>query len=76
MSERKIVINEIILANKPDFMSKRRLATELEVSEDTLDRWVKSKFLKFDEHYFIVNKVIRFYYPAVRILLAPKALKD
>lgn len=75
MSERQIIVNEIILANKPDFMSKQRLAEELEVSIDTIDRWIKSKFFKFDEHYFIKDRVVRFYYPSIKILLAPNALK-
>lgn len=76
MSERKIVINEFILPSKPDFMSKKKLSEELEVSEDTIDRWMKSKFLIYDQHYFIKDRVVRFYYPSIKILLAPNALKD
>ncbi len=45
MKERNIVVNEIYIPpEKPDFMSKKRLAKELDVSEDTVERWVKSEF--------------------------------
>jgi len=76
MKERNIVVNEIYIPEKPDFMSKKRLAKELDVSEDTVERWVKSEFLKFHEHYFMKDRVLRFYYPAIRILLAPKSQEN
>ncbi|ADD67403.1 hypothetical protein Dacet_0607 [Denitrovibrio acetiphilus DSM 12809] len=75
MKERNIVVNEIYIPEKPDFMSKKRLAKELDVSEDTIDRWVKSEFLRYNVHYFVKDRVLRFFYPEIKILLAPKALK-
>ena len=69
-----ITVQQIIMPNKPDFMDKKRLAEELSVSTDTIDRWMKKKnFLIYNKHYFIIDRVIRFNYQEIKLLLAPRA---
>lgn len=67
----QVVIQQIILPEKPDFMDKKRVAAELGVSEDTIEKWVRERKLIQDKHFFSANKVLRFYYPAIKLLLVP-----
>jgi hypothetical protein len=74
--DRGIIINEIIMPDKRSFMKISTLAYELDVSEDTIEKWVKESFLLYEVHYFIRNNVKRYYFPAIMILLLPKAAND
>jgi len=68
-----VIINRIIMPDKKDFMSKSRLAEELDISEDTIEKWIRDGKLKQDRHFFMEKKVLRFYYPAIKLLLVPNA---
>lgn len=68
-----VVVQQIIMPDKKDFMSKSRLATELDISEDTIEKWIRDKKLTLDKHFFMEGKVLRFYYPAIKLLLVPNA---
>lgn len=67
-----VVVQQIIMPEKPDFMDKKRIAAELSISIDTIDKWVKDGFFVYDKHYFVKEKVIRYNYPAIKLLLAPR----
>lgn len=68
-----VVVQQIIMPEKPDFMDKKRICQEIGISEDTLERWIREQKLKQDEHFFSEKKTIRFYYPAIKLLLVPDA---
>lgn len=66
-----VVVQQIIMPEKPDFMDKKRIAVELGVSEDTIEKWIRDRKLVQDKHFFSERKVLRFYYPAIKLLLVP-----
>jgi len=70
-NERNIIVNEFYEANKPDFMDKKRLAEELSCSVDYIESLMrKGEFIE-EVHYYRKERMIRFYYPAVREFLVP-----
>lgn len=68
-----VIVQQIYLPEKPDFMDKKRIAAELGVSEDTIEKWIREQKLVQDKHFFSERKVLRFYYPAIKLLLVPDA---
>lgn len=71
-----VIVQQIIMPEKKDFMSKGKLAEELDVSVDTIEKWMRDGTLKYDLHYFQKEKVIRFNYPAIRLLLVPRDIQE
>ncbi|MCD8492032.1 MAG: hypothetical protein LRY51_09080 [Geovibrio sp.] len=56
-----VIVQQIIMPIKPDFMGKKRLAEELELSEQTIEKWIKDGLLKEGKHFFIHERTIRFF---------------
>ncbi|GAB1537037.1 hypothetical protein ADMFC3_26680 [Geovibrio sp. ADMFC3] len=72
METETIIIHKHYHANKPDFMTKERLAEELCCSPEYIDKMVRTGTLKEEVHFTKESKrFLRFYYPAVKEMLAP-----
>lgn len=77
MTERKdditesIIINKTYIMPKPDFMTKERLAEELCCSIEYIEKMVRNGKLKEEIHFTRDGRFLRFYYPAVKEMLAP-----
>jgi len=67
-----IVVNKIYEADKPDFMTKKRLAEELCRSTDYVDDLIRKQVLKEEIHFTRDGRTLSFYYPQIKKDLAPK----
>lgn len=71
-----ITVVKIYLANKPDFLSKEKLAAELDCSTEYIEKLMRQDVLKEEEHFIRNGRLLRFYYPAILKMFAPKLIKS
>jgi hypothetical protein len=71
-STEQIVVNKYYVPDKPDFMTKKRLAEELCRSVDYVDELIKNRVLIEEVHYTKVGRTLTFFYPQIKKDLAPK----
>lgn len=72
----EVTIVKIYLADKKDFMSRETLASELDCSVEYIDKMMREEKFKEEEHYTRNGRFIRFYYPAVLKVFAPRLFKS